>query len=67
MNHSQHVYKRRESDLVSGAISCKQNSFSNLPLGLRSILKSAAYEGERPWWWCFGKSNYLGDVWQMVP
>lgn len=31
VNHSQHVYKRRESDLVSGAISCKQNSFSNRP------------------------------------
>lgn len=31
MNHSQHVYKRRESDLVSRTISCKQNSFSNLP------------------------------------
>lgn len=31
VNHSQHAYKRRESDLVSGAISCKQNSFSNLP------------------------------------
>ena len=31
VNHSQYISKRRESDLASGAISYKQNSFSNLP------------------------------------
>ena len=31
VNHSQYISKRRESDPASGAISYKQNSFSNLP------------------------------------